>query len=356
MTRRLGLALLGGIMGTASLPGCIHPRQDPGFVDQSWWARQQVEGFSTSNSEPDAQASKPQSKKVSLQQESKPQYVTVVAEETKPRIVPPKTQPPELPEIKPPPTLVDKPPFVPTANDKGPDLPPFKTIESVVQERPQEPLTLALQCILENRHNEALEHLKKYDPATQELFIRLLPPLALTCKKSLARLSAAEVAALHDQLQGLQATLRPRTELVIDKMCFCESVRAYGVYKPLPAHSSFIAGTPTRPGDFVQLYVELRNFASEPRGGVFETRLASTVEILDPQGRQVWFKNFEDGKKPYRSQTLLHDYYNTYSFHVPHLPPGTYSLKLQIVDETRPDARRSAHKTLDFRVSALSRQ
>jgi hypothetical protein len=103
----------------------------------------------------------------------------------------------------------------------------------------------------------------------------------------------------------------------------------------------------------VQLYVELRNFVSEPRPGGYETRLSSSVEICDSQGELVWSFRFEDEKNARRSRTQLHDLFNNYAFHVPKsLPPGVYQLTIQVADETIPENRRLARRSLEFRVGA----
>ncbi|MCS7047431.1 MAG: hypothetical protein NZO58_13825, partial [Gemmataceae bacterium] len=140
----------------------------------------------------------------------------------------------------------------------------------------------------------------------------------------------------------------------IDKMCFCESVTGIGNYKPLPDGYAFAPASGNRPGELVQLYVEFRNFVSEPRQGAFETRLSSSVEISDSRGELLWSYRFEDERKPIRSRTQLHDWYNNYTFFVPKgLPPGTYRLTLQVADETLPDHRRVARRSIEFRVAAV---
>ena len=141
-------------------------------------------------------------------------------------------------------------------------------------------------------------------------------------------------------------------------MCFCEWVKAYGIYRPLPEGHGFVAPTHNRPGELVQLYVQLRNFASELSNGTYTTKLSSTVEIRpqgsDPSAKPTWFFSFDDGKQPLRSRTLLNDYFNNYSFYVPNIPPGTYTLTIQIADETRPGEQRVVRKSLEFRVTSVS--
>lgn len=216
----------------------------------------------------------------------------------------------------------------------------------------REPLADALQYILENKHDEALRCLSAYDAETQELFLGLLPTLSILSKKKLTDLSVAEVAVLHEQLYSLIGALRPRTPLAIAKVCYCEWVKGYGNYKPLPEGHAFAAPGANRPGELVQLYVELRNFMNASRHGAFETRLSSSVEICDGRGELVWSHRFEDEKQPIRSRTQLNDWYNNYSFHVPKsMPPGIYRLTIQVTDETLPESRRVARRSLEFRVA-----
>jgi hypothetical protein len=254
----------------------------------------------------------------------------------------------QVPPVKAPPP---PPPPAPVTDPASPRV----VVSKIAPPLHREPIVEAFQCILEDRHPEALTHLQKYDQPTQELFLRLLPPMALLTKKGLDKLAPAEVAVLNDQLQSLLTTLRPRTELAINKICFCESIKGYGNYKPLAEEHSFMASTGNRPGELVQMYVEVKNFSSELRAGVFETKLASTVEIRDGKGDQVWFHRFDDGKTPLKSRTHLNDYFNHYSFYVPNnMPPGAYKLTVEVTDETRPETRRTARKTLEFRVTGVA--
>lgn len=219
----------------------------------------------------------------------------------------------------------------------------------------REPLVEALQCILEDRHTDVPDLLKKYDAVTQELFLRILPPLAMLTRKTLKELSTPEIASLGVQLNAVTNLLRPRTELTIDKACFCQWVKSFGNYKPLPEEHLFAPSAPARPGERVQLYAEVKNFISDNRDGLFETRFSSSVEIHDSKGEKIWHYRFDDRNYPIRSRTFLTDYFNNYSFFVPHLPAGNYTLTITIADETVPECRREARKTLDFRVGSALR-
>ncbi len=264
---------------------------------------------------------------------------------------------PSLPALPPVPDNVSASPPNPPEPVAGAKVPPEPAEVSVPPKGTsrREPLVDALQRIIDNHPNEALELLRKYDPGTQEFFLRLLPVMARLTQKSIDLLAASEVAVLNEELQSLTMTLRPHSQLGIDKACFCEWIKSYGIYKPLPEGHAFVGPGGSGTGELVQLYVELRNFACEAKNGAFATRLSSSVEIRDQKGERVWFYQFEDGKQPIRSQTMLHDYFNNYCFYVPNrLPPGTYTLTINVADETRPEQRRVASKSLEFRVTAIS--
>ncbi len=228
----------------------------------------------------------------------------------------------------------------------------------------KESLPDALQSMLDNHPHEALNLLKRYEPATQDFFLRLLPVLARLAQKSLEKMSPEEVAVMQEQLIGLLDSLQPRAELVINKMCFCKSIEAFGVYTPLAEGHVFqagsrVSGSLTRPGGLVRVYVEFRNISSERRDSFHETLLSSDVEIRDARnqsGEPLWKHRFDDSRQPLRSRARLHDYYNNYSFFIPPiLPPGLYILTIQVTDETRPEAPRSARRSLEFRVASTTK-
>jgi len=235
----------------------------------------------------------------------------------------------------------------------GPPPPSPPQVEAKKAPPPDEPIVLVLRSLLNDRPQEALEQLKGYDPCNQEALICLTAIVARLAKKRLDQLSPTEVDNLQEQLQkSLLCALRPRAELLIDKMCFCDWIKGYGVYKELPKDYEFQPGTADRPGERAQLYVELRNLTSAPRGNAYETGLHSTMRILDAGGKEVFLREIPEAEGPSRTLTPLPDYYKSYWFYVPHLPPGRYQLRLEVRDVTRPQAPRLAAKSLEFRVAA----
>lgn len=319
MMTRCGRLTIGAVLAALLLPGCgllrpAQPASAPAVKKDPF----QDDDISKSFTKPAIQTTKFEPEEFPLKSFERSQTIPV-------------------PAIEPPPS--------PKEATHVPSAPPHNVVK-------REPLADALQCVLENKHDEALRHLSVYDAETQELFLGLLPTLSILSKKKLTELSVAEVSVLHEQLYSLIGTLRPRTPLAIAKVCYCEWVKGYGNYKPLPEGHAFSAPTASRPGELVQLYVELRNFVNVSRQGAFETRFCSSVEICDGRGEVVWTWRFEDEKQPIRSRTPLSDWYNNYSFQVPKsLPPGMYRLTIQVTDETVPESRRVARQNLEFRVA-----
>lgn len=264
--------------------------------------------------------------------------------------------PPSLPPLLPPPGLVPKPPveqarLAASGEDSRVQparlVPPNEPGPLPEKSRPPEepPLLAALRCYLDGRPAEAVVLLERYDKANLEILLTVLPLSSQLTRKSLAKANPQEIAAVLAQLQSLMVPLRTRAPLVIEKLCFCRHIRRFGDYEPLPAEHPF------RPGEHVELYVELQNFTSELRGGQYVTRLASTVEIHDFQGRCVWRQEFKDREEPDTSRTPRHDFFASCLFALPvELRPASYTLWITVTDEP---TGRAMSKSLDFRVTTL---
>jgi hypothetical protein len=221
---------------------------------------------------------------------------------------------------------------------------------------PEAPVVTALRALLEKRPAEALECLKGYDKASQEMLLCLLPLAVRLTEGGLQQAQSAELATLLEQLRILERPLAERSALTIDKMCLCRKIESYGVYQKMPDDGAFTAGVGEQAGDLVQVYVELGNFACKQQGSAYETCMASTLEIRDYRGNLVWRRDFP--AQPDRSHSPRHDYFINYRFCVPpHVPPGSYVLWVQVKDLTGQPGKdapeyRSARRSLDFRVRA----
>ena len=217
-----------------------------------------------------------------------------------------------------------------------------------------EPVVLAFHYIFIGKHQEAIKALRSYDEPTQEFMLRVLPLLTHITKSTLDKMSSQELDILNEQLKGVVSLLRTRCGLSVNKMVFCKSVNGFANYEPLPDDHAFLARTDKRPGDLVQLYVELKNFASkEAKEGEYLTKLACSLELKDINGEKVWAHTFDKSDTTHRRSACVNDYHGNFSFYVPALPAGTYQLTIQVVDETIPEHRRVARRSQVFRVTPV---
>jgi hypothetical protein len=255
---------------------------------------------------------------------------------------------PHEPELVPPPVVQQE-----TAAVAQPPIP--TAAAEAEPPRPEEPLLQALRCLLDRQPEEALLHLKAYEQFNQDMLLSLLALTVRLTQGSLDRAAPQEVSHLLEQLNGLAVLLRPRAALSIEKMCLCRDIRSFGDYDPLPERYEFRAGRDGRPGEWMQLYVELKNFASQPRGSHYETRLDARLEICDRSGKVVWQKDFP-AADPDRSQTLRSDYFIAWRIPLDaRIVPGYYTLRAEVRDApARPGdpipPHRIARRSLDFQV------
>jgi hypothetical protein len=239
----------------------------------------------------------------------------------------------------------------------GPDLPSPRAEPPAVPTppAPDAPLVSALKCALEKHPEEASQVLDKYDQSDRELLLALMQLAAGIDKKDLESLSSAEAAGTLERLRLLTAQLRRRAPLSLDKVCFCKTIDGFGQYEPRPAEYEFRAGSEGQPGERVQVYVEVRNFSSAARQEQYETRLSSSLAILDEKRQEVAKMTPETSIDV--SQTPRQDYFLNFQFHVPaKLKPGLYTLQVTVQDVTPPapraakTARAPAMRSLDFWV------
>ena len=211
---------------------------------------------------------------------------------------------------------------------------------------PEPDAVMALRSLLQNQSIQAVKCPEKYDPATQELLMRLLPAVALISEKgSVDKLNAAERGALDDQMKGLLLSLHALTDLTIDKMCLCEWIASNGTFKPQRQGYAY------QPRELVQVVLLLRNLTSAQRDdGYYVTALHGKVSLKDATGEVFGF-DFTGHEQPFISATACYDCYRPYDFYVPMVPPGHYTLTVEVADETRP-GRHQARKSMDFTVAA----
>jgi hypothetical protein len=228
------------------------------------------------------------------------------------------------------------------------DLPRFE-----IPAKTEEPLVAALRCFLDRRPAEADDYLKGCDKANREALLCLLPVAARLRAGSLDSARPQDVAELLDGVHGLEAALRRRAPLQIERMCFCRWMKDFGHYEPLAdGQAAFEAGSNGQLGGLVQVYAEVRNFASATDGPVQVTRLISWGEIRDYAHGQTVAKIDFDNKVD-QSRSPRQDFYINYYFRVPaSLPPGPYTLWIYVKDGCAQPSRPPARRSLDFRVVA----
>jgi len=223
---------------------------------------------------------------------------------------------------------------------------------------PEEPsLLAALRCYREGRKDEARKHLQKFDPSTREVLERLLLLAVRISNVNLDMVPPRELSVFLQQFDVLAQLIRPRAGLEITEVRFCQRIRRFGDYDPLPADHTFQAGAGDRPGDFVQVYVELRNFTCCKHGPFYETALASSVTIRDPN-QQIVCRVGRPAQVDRLLSRRLDCFLNCHFYVPPGLPPGEYQLTIEVKDVTGlPDAARVpaqhvAKQVVPFRVSS----
>ena len=233
----------------------------------------------------------------------------------------------------------------PRVKEFPPELPPapLKEIVEETPTAPESPLVLAIRAFQAKEPSRAVDYLKQYDPANQEMLLTLMPILVRLGENSVGSMSPDELAIYLEQLQGVSGLLRPRAALKADTVCFCRRVLKFGKYEALEADHQYQAAEP------VELYFELRNFTWEPPTTgkkVYGMRLGSTLEIRDAERRIVWRRDLTTTDT---RQTPPMDYYLVYRFALPELPPGAYTLDVQVVDQLD-SVRRFVRRSLELRM------
>jgi hypothetical protein len=234
------------------------------------------------------------------------------------------------------------------------DPPPRMEVHPVSLTRPDAPSVQILRELLEHRPEEEIrEHLKSYDPATREALLLLLTSITqLEQDGGIARISPRDLAAWTARLNTLTASLRSRSQLILERMCFCSHIKSFGNFAPLPPEHTFF-----QPGEEAHVYVQARNLSSRRQQESYVTVLKGRVEIYDESNRGsppiAWTASRVDVSASPRQDFFI-------NFHVqvpPSCPAGLYTMRITVEDWTDapPGAKqvpqwRIAQRTLDFRV------
>lgn len=213
--------------------------------------------------------------------------------------------------------------------------------------RIEPPLLAALRCYLNQSPEQAARCLQGMDQADRDLLAALLPLAVRLGDGALKSADPQDLAALVDDLQSLVGPLRERAALEVPKLCFCKPVAAparFGMYEVLDENHLF------RPGEFVGLYFEVRNFACAPHGDDYRTLVKTSIEVHNARGEVVW--RFDPPARTDPSLSPRQDYCHLGRFALPtSLPAGAYTLRLKVTDVP---TGRAAQRALDFRVTTIS--
>jgi len=252
------------------------------------------------------------------------------------------------------PSLPVPPPAPPLTKGDASNGPPHMEIRPAPLTRPDPPSVQVLRALLEAHPEEEIkEKLKPYDPSTREVIFLLLASIAqLEQSGGLARISPRDLAAWTERLNTLTTSLHSRSQLILERMCFCSYIKNFGVFAPLPPEHTFF-----QPGEDVKIYVQARNLSSRRQGDKYVTVLKGRLEIYDENSRDAPPITWADRRIDV-SASPRQDFYINFHFQVPlSCPAGLYTLRITVEDWTDapPDAkqvpeRRIAHCTLDFRV------
>jgi hypothetical protein len=279
---------------------------------------------------------------------------------TKPVVPPPDPGPVVAPDN--PPAIIAPPPVSPPALPPGvigssihkanaspaseisiaeaiaPVAPP--TAEKSVPAAADSPILRAVRAFQDNKPDEAVECLKAYDPATQQILLSLLPALGRLGDGKLQQMKPEEMDILLEQLTKVPNMLRPRASLQSNNVRLCREVHNFAHVEPFPERHVF------RPDDIVYLYMELANFSCVPdQAGGYTVTMASSLELKDGAGNVVWRVQPKD--VPDKVSSPPQDYYRNFRLSIPNVSAGTYMLAIKTTD--RPTGR-SVEKSVELRI------
>ncbi len=210
------------------------------------------------------------------------------------------------------------------------------------------PLPAALKAYQDRLPEDAERQLAQLEPASRDVLRKMLPLAAKLGETGTTSADPTEVAELVDQLHNMVGTLRAKAALRIEKLNYCRTpakpVRP-GAYQPLEDDHAY------RPGETIELYMELRNFSCEAKEKEYLTHLTTAIEIRDDRNEVIARFDFERDR-PDVGQAPKHDYFHICRFPVQAMPAGQYTLCAIVTDVP---TGKSATKMLPLRVEAARR-
>lgn len=233
--------------------------------------------------------------------------------------------------------------------------PPHMEVHPAALTRPDAPSVQVLRELLEHRPEEEInEQLKSYDPATREVILLLLTSIAqLEQHGGITRTSPRDLAAWTARLNTLTTSLCCRSQLILERMCFCSYIKNFGDFAVLPLEHTFF-----QPGEVAHVYVQARNLSCRRQGDKYVTVLKGRMAIYDENNRDKPLITWASQLCEDVSAAPRQDYYINFRFQVPrNWPAGLYTMRITVEDWTDapPGAKqvpdwRIARRTLDYKV------
>ena len=232
---------------------------------------------------------------------------------------------------------------------------PLRQAPAVPLTRPDPPSVQVLRALLDHLSDDEInERLKPFDPATRPAVLQLLTSVAQFEEGGgLPHLSPRKLAVWIDGLDALNASLRGRAQLILERLCFCSYIKNFGDFAPLPPEHAFF-----QPGEDTHLYVQVRNFSCRRQCHRYLTVMRGRLDIFDDNHREAPAITCISNPQHDVVAVPRQDYYVNFRFRVPsHCPSGLYTMRITVEDWTEappgakevPESRR-AQRTIDFRV------
>jgi hypothetical protein len=189
----------------------------------------------------------------------------------------------------------------------------------------QEHMRLRMLLLIAGRESDSLAPIPGASPTEQDYWSKQLFALSTYFDNSRQIDTKQRAAGALIHLDAARAKLAELATLQVRNLAFVDKVDGYGLYEP---HE----GTKFKPGDQVNLYAEVDSFRSESTKDGYRTTLATSYEVVDPQGRRVDGAQFPEVEDVCRNQR--HDFHMQYGVALPtRIYPGEYELRLIITDQ-----------------------
>ncbi|MCG8408534.1 MAG: hypothetical protein MI923_25310 [Phycisphaerales bacterium] len=206
----------------------------------------------------------------------------------------------------------------------------LKTQEELVAKDPnnvEEQYRLRMMYLINGQDEKALAPAEGVDADIQEIIQAQIKAL-IDARSSTGRDSAAWANRQLESVEELRRRMRSRADLAVPKVTLCTAIEGFGRYDPIEP-TEFPAGRK----NLVLVYIEVDNFSSEQTtSGLFRTLLSVRQELFNKAGESLWNKKDENIEDLARQKRR--DFYLTIGpIAIPKtLPPGEYSLKIEVED------------------------